>query len=475
MAKKFKKPKREPADVGRAISTFIKHAPPQVIESEMAVIGGMILDSRIIPDVMQVIKDEDDFFHIKHGVLYKCLVEIWDSGKPPEVIHIKNWLHDRGMLEQVGGIDYLMELAESVPSAATAVFHAKEIAQKKQTRDLVDAFSVGMLACFDGTRKPDDVIDEAETTIMQIGMRNMKATHDDMGSILQDVYDQLEAAEDQAYTGIQSGLRDLDDITSGFQDGNMIILAARPSMGKTALATTILDHIAVNCRIPAGFFSMEMSKSDIGKRLLCGRAGVDSRKLMRNMLSADDFTALANAVGELSDAPLIIDDTPGLTPIKMRGIARRMVSKHGVKIIFIDYLQLMTGGEGDSRQEIVSDISRNVKALAMQLMVPIVVLCQLNRAAEIREGHRPRMSDLRESGSLEQDADVVMLLHREEYYHVNDANWIIDNPDKSGLSEIIIAKQRNGPTGIVMSQFDPKTMRFHDRAQGALSFGTRLG
>jgi len=260
-------------------------------------------------------------------------------------------------------------------------------------------------------------------------------------------------------TGLETGFYELDEMTNGLQNGEMIIVAARPSMGKTAFALNVAEHIAANNQKPVAVFSLEMGRQQLAQRLLCSRSTVDAHKLRRNTLSRDDFGRLAQAVGQLSEAPLYIDDTPGLTLLGLRAKARRLAARHDIAAIFVDYLQLMSAPGSESRQQEVSTISRGIKALARELSVPVVCLSQLNRQAEAREGHRPRMSDLRESGSIEQDADVVMMLHREDYYHRGE-----DGYEMTHVAELIIAKQRNGPTGAVKLQFDGATTRFNNLA-----------
>jgi replicative DNA helicase len=264
-------------------------------------------------------------------------------------------------------------------------------------------------------------------------------------------------------TGLDTGYAQLNEMTSGLQRGEMIIVAGRPSMGKTAFALNMAEHIAVVMNQPVAFFSLEMSKQQLAQRLLCSASGIDSHRVRRNMLSGQDYAQLANTVGRLSESPFYIDDTPGLSLLALRAKARRMAARHDIEAVFVDYMQLMNSPDSESRQQEVSMISRGIKALARELNVPVVCLSQLNRSPEGREDHRPRMSDLRESGSIEQDADVVMMLHREEYYHP-DPEWAEEHPDKKGLAEIILAKQRNGPTGTVSLHFNEKTTRFGDRA-----------
>jgi replicative DNA helicase len=451
------------------LSKFFQKQPPRAIEAEMGLLGAMILDWQVIGEVIQVLSGADAFYQPAHAAIYSVLIDLYDRHEPVDMIHLKQKLEDRSELEQVGGLEYLLELAEGVPSAATARYYAKLVREASIKRQLIDAAGNILIDTYSSADNTADLLEHAEQVIFKLAeSRSSVDDASDLATLLQETYDRLEAAEDSHYTGIQTGFRDLDDMTSGLQNGEMIILAARPSMGKTALALNIAEHVSANSKLPSAIFSLEMSKQQLAQRLLCSRSGVDSHKLRRNMLSGDDFASLANTVGELSDAPIFIDDTPGLALLQLRAKARRLASRYDIKLFIIDYLQLMRmEGRVESRQQEVSEMSRGIKAMAREVNAPVICLSQLNRAAEQREGHRPRMSDLRESGSIEQDADVVMMLHREEYYHVNDPEWLIQNPEKVGLSELILTKQRNGPTGSVNMQFDHKTTRFHDRAMGS--------
>ena len=301
-------------------------------------------------------------------------------------------------------------------------------------------------------------MDKAERAIFEIA--ESKTTRDaaELGELLQETYDKLQSDEGMR-TGIETGFGELDEMTNGLQPGELIIVAARPSMGKTVLALNMAEYMSATSKQPCAVFSLEMSRQQLAQRLLCSRSGVDSHKLRRNMLGPDDFGKLALTVGELSEAPLYIDDTPGLTLLGLRAKSRRLAAKHDIKAIFVDYLQLMSAPGSESRQQEVSNLSRGIKALARELNVPVICLSQLNRAAEQREGHRPRMSDLRESGSIEQDADVVMMLHREDYFHRGEEDY-----EDTNTAEVIMAKQRNGPTGTVKLHFHGSTTRFHNLA-----------
>lgn len=436
--------------------------PPSAPEAEMGLLGSLIHDPHLIGEIIQILQGPGDFFQQAHAAIYEVLAELYDKHQTADIVQLNQHLKDRDLLKKVGGTDYLIELVESVPSQAGAEHWARIVRDKAILRKLIEVSGKVLHEAYTGVAPATEQVEEAEQAIFQLAEQGGTGDAAELKVLLQDLYQQLEAQEGQHITGKESGFIELDEKTSGLQDGEMIIVAGRPSMGKTALALNIAEHVAVNRKQPTAIFSLEMSKQQLAQRLLCSRSGVDSHKLRRNMLSGEDFAELATSVGELSEAPLYIDDTPGLSITALRAKARRLAARQDITLIIVDYLQLMSG-PGEARQQEVSNISRGIKALARELGVPVICLSQLNRSPESREGHRPRMSDLRESGSIEQDADVVMMLHREEYYHT-DREWTAANPDKAGVAELIIAKQRNGPTGTIELQFDAQTTRFNNLA-----------
>ena len=433
---------------------------PQAIEAECALLGSMILDWNVVGEVVQILDGGDDFYQSKHGALYRVLVEMYDQNQSLDMVQLKHRLEDLGLLEQVGGVAYLIELAESVPSASSAAYYARIVKEKSVLRRLIDAAGQILHNAYSSAEPVGAQLDQAEQKIFGLAQSSMNDEAVELKVLLQETYARLEAHDGRHLTGLATGYYELDDMTNGLQNGEMIIIAARPSMGKTALALNMAEHLAADHRQAVAVFSLEMSKQQLAQRLLCSRGGVDSQKVRKYNLSPDEFGQLAMVVGELSEAPLYIDDTPSLSLLALRAKARRLAARHDIKAVFVDYLQLMTGPRSESRQQEVSSLSRGIKAMARELNVPVVCLSQLNRSSEGREGHRPRMSDLRESGSIEQDADVVMLLHREDYYHRGEEDHVDDN-----TAELIIAKQRNGPTGSVKMQFTGVTMRFNNLAQ----------
>ncbi len=454
--------------------------PPHSEEAEMSLLGSMILDHEVVNEVVPLVSQPDAFYREAHGVIFSALLRLHERHQSGDLVQLTEALKDQAVLEDVGGPEYLVRLAESVPSAVNAPYYARIVREKHQLRRLIDAAGQMLYDAYHVGERGDDgarsVLDDAEQSIIDIAEAAQSVDISSLSQLLQEALDQLMANEGHLVTGLRTGFYELDEMTSGLQPGEMCILAARPSMGKTALALNLAEQIAFgglagrtgndDPRCPVGFFSLEMSKQSVTQRLLSAHSQVDSHRMRTNRLSRDDYARLIDSCGKLSEAPIHVDDTPGLTVMGLRAKARRMARQHGVRCLVIDYLQLMSAPAAvrDGRQQEVSTISRQVKALARELKLPVMCLAQLNRGAEQREGHRPRMADLRESGSIEQDADVVMLLHREEYYHQADPEWADEHPEKVGVAELIIAKQRNGPTGTVKLVWDARTTRFKSYA-----------
>jgi len=465
------------------LQRLFERLPPHALEAEMSLLGSMILDPRVIGEIVGQVSSGEHFYNQGHAAIFDALIATYNRHQSGDLVQLTDALRDKGVLDDVGGPEYLVRLAESVPSAVNAPYYAKIVREKHQLRKLIDAAGQILYDAYHTGEADEsnarDVLDRAEQRIFDIAEKSVGMDMGTLAELLQETMDILLANEGRSITGLSTGFHDLDEITSGLQPGELVIVAARPSMGKTAFALNLAQGIAERGLLhgehgqqaPVGIFSMEMSRQALVQRLLCAHARVDSHRFRTNRLSRDEFRTLAQSCDVLSRVPMFMDDTPGLSVLMLRAKARRMVAQHGVKCVIIDYLQLMTapGKDRESRQVEVSAISRGVKALARELNIPVICLAQLNRGAEMREGHRPRMADLRESGSIEQDADVIMLLHREEYYHQADPNWALDNPDKVGVAEIIVAKQRNGPTGTVELGWDAKSTRFLNRTHGAFA------
>lgn len=463
--------RRPPVNVDKLFDRL----PPHSVEAEMSLLGSILLSPATLGEVMAIVRTPEDFYVEAHSVIYKTALEIFDRFNTGDLVQIVNAINDKGQLEAVGGADYLVKLVEGTPTAVNAPHYARIVAEKAKLRRLIDAAGTILYDAFHiGELGPDgarEVLDKAEMAVFEIAQQQQVADPQALKDLLQIEIDRIESQEGKGISGVPTGYPDLDDLLRGMQPGELIIIAARPSMGKTALALNIAEQMAAGLTLagqpstpnPIALFSLEMSKSAVTQRLISARSGIPSQHLRGGMkLSDRDYRKLLSACDDLAKAPIFIDDTPNMTVLTLRARARRLVAQHGVKAIMIDYLQLLTapGAARESRQVEVSTISRGIKALARELKVPVVCLSQLNRASEQREGNKPRMSDLRESGSIEQDADVIVLLHREDYYHVQDEDWKAENPDKVGVAELIVAKQRNGPTGVVKLSWDASTTRF---------------
>ena len=445
----------------RRIATLLESLPPHAIEAEVSLLGSILLDPNVIADVVQIINSDADFFKPAHAALYSAAVRIYEDHSVVDINLLIQHCQDNKTLEAVGGVDYLVHVADSVPTSAHAVHYARLVKEKAVIRQLIEAAGHILQDAYDRPDQSNDVLQEAEQRIFRIAQRMESRQALGLRDLIATTMQQIQERDGRTLTGLGTNFSELDRMTGGLQRGEMIILAARPSMGKTALALNIAEQVAIQDTAVA-VFSLEMGAEQLVQRLLSSRGGIDGDRMRRNVLRQEDYKALMVACDQLTDAPVYIDDTPGLSLLQLRAKARRLKQKHDIECIVIDYLQLMTSGQRvENRQQEVSDISRGVKAMARELNVPVICLSQLNRAAEHRDGHRPRMSDLRESGSIEQDADVIMLLHREEYYHPDD-EWRAANPEKVGVGTVEIAKQRNGPTGRFSLTWDSKTTRFHN-------------
>jgi len=447
----------------QVLSRLFEQLPPHAIEAEMSLLGSILIDPQVLGDVVQVVKIGDDFFKPANGAIYDAMLHLYNHSSTLDIVQLNQLLIDRGILKDVGGLEYLVDLASSVPTAANANHYAKLVHEKAMIRRLIEA--AGEIL-YDAHHSPEDaraILDQAEQRIFHIAQQSSTSDLQSLRDLIHETIEILIASAGRPITGVPTGFIELDQITCGLQPSELIIIAARPSMGKTALALNIAENMAMK-DVPVAVFSLEMSKQQLAQRLLASRSGIDLQELRRG-ISQRNRARLMDACDELQKAPMLIDDTPGLSLLQLRAKARRMVSKHGVKAVLIDYLQLLSaGGRVESRQIEVSEISRGLKAMSRELKLPVICLSQLNRSPEQREGHRPRLSDLRESGSIEQDADVVCMLHREDYFHQGDEDWLERNYDKRGVAELILAKQRNGPTGTIKLSWIASSARFRDHA-----------
>lgn len=459
------KPKPPTGKPGR----MFERLPPNSPESEMALLGAMLLDPRVIGEVLPLVNSEADFYSDRHGQIFRALVDLYDQTSSVDLVQLNERLRDLKILDAVGGADYLVELANGVPAASNAQHYARIVADKARLRRLIDAAGRVLWDVYQsGETGPDatrEIIDRAQQAVFEIGKPEDGSEPEQLAALLHREYQRIDHNDGKGFTGVPTGYRDLDQSLMGLQPGELVIVAARPSMGKTALALNLAERIALGSKaaLPVAFFSMEMSKTALAQRLISARARISGQDLRSGRkLQESEHLRIQDACRELSRAPIVIDDTPNMSVMALRSRARQLVRQYGARCIMIDYLQLMSSPAQarDNRQVEVAAISRGIKALARELDVPVVCLAQLNRASEQREGNRPRMADLRESGSIEQDADVVILLHREEYYHVQTPEWAVENQDKVGVAELIVAKQRNGPTGVVKLKWDANATRF---------------
>jgi len=417
--------------------------PPQNVEAEQSVLGSMMLDRDVIPTVTEILKPED-FYRQDHVEIYEAIMDLFERAEPVDIITVSDQLRLRGSLDNAGGLEYLTHLVNSVPTTANVRHYSKIVEEKALLRKLIRTSTDIVNLGYEANEEVEYVLDKAEKNIFDIlQKRNLKGMSP-IKDVLVDTFNRLEELYNNKghITGVPTGFADLDFKTAGLQNSDLILIAARPAMGKTAFALNIAQHAAVHARVPVAIFNLEMSKDQLVNRMLCSEAMVDSQRMRTGKLEDDDWTKIAHALGPMSDAPIYIDDTPGVTIMDIRAKCRRLKLERNLGLIVIDYLQLMQGrGKNESRQQEVSEMSRGLKILAKELNVPIITLSQLSRAAETRTDHRPMLSDLRESGAIEQDADIVMFIYRDDYY----------NPDteKKNVAEVILAKHRNGSTGTV--------------------------
>ena len=436
---------------------------PESLAAEAAVLGSMLIDPECIGQVVELV-DRDAFFRVEHRHIFDALILLYEKNKGVgiDAVLLRNELEKRDCLEDVGGVEYIGRILDSVPSSANVTYYAGVIKEKKLLRDLIATAGDILENAYSPSCEVNEVLDEAERRIFAVTDKNINGNAAALKDLVIRSFELIEKRQGIHVTGLPTGFYELDDLTCGLQNGEMVIVAGRPSMGKTSLALNAIEHIGLSDQTPVAIFSLEMGRQQLAERFLCSISGIDSQKVRRGLLSHEDYKKLADACAELSEAPIYIDDTSTLTPLELRAKARRLKGMYDIKCVMVDYLQLMHLGSGriESRQQEITTISRYIKALARELNIPVVVLSQLNRSPEGREGHRPRMSDLRESGSIEQDADVIMLLHREDYYHRGQDDYQEDN-----TAELIIAKQRNGPTGTVKLTFREKITRFENASR----------
>ena len=435
---------------------------PESLAAEAAVLGSMVIDPECIGQVVELLEGQS-FYRIEHQIIFEALVGLYEQNRSGGVdgVLLRDELEKSGKLEEVGGVEYLAKIMESVPSSANVMYYAGIVKDKMLLREIIAAASEILNDAYSQDGEPGEKLDEAERKIFAITDKKISGSAPELKDLVIRAYELIEKRKSSLVTGLATGYHELDGLTCGLQDGEVIIIAGRPSMGKTSLALNIAEHIGVIEKAPVAIFSLETGRQQLAERFLCSKSKVDAQKVRKGMLDTEHYEALRDACSELNEAPIFIDDTSSLTPLELRAKGRRLKSQRGIRCIIVDYLQLMHLGTSrvESRQQEITIISRYIKALARELNIPVVVLSQLNRSPEGREGHRPRMSDLRESGSIEQDADVVILLHREDYYRRSEEEKDY-KPDNT--AELIIAKQRNGPTGNVELRVLERFTRFEN-------------
>ncbi len=432
--------------------------PPHSLDAEMSLLGSMMLDREAISSVLPIIGREEGrwFYRPDHEQIFCALVDLYDAAnREIDLVTLSEEFRRRDLLEQIGGNSYLVTLAESVPSAANAEHYARIVRDKGMLRDLIRCVDEISGEAYGDREDASVILDKAEQKFFSVTERRISQQAEQIRELLNVLYAQVESGDVGYTSGLRSGFTQLDDLTSGFQPGDFIIIAGRPSMGKTALGLNIATHMAVDDQRSVVFFSMEMSNQQVAQRVLCSRGEINAHKFRKRQISEEQIAYLGHICEQLAGAPLFVDDTPGMTIMELRAKIRRLVRQHDIKAVFVDYLQLMHVPGMESRQAEIATISRGLKGIGRELNLPIIAMAQLNRQSEGREGHKPRMSDLRESGALEQDADVILLLHREEYYKP-------ENIEVQGTAELIIAKQRNGPTDIVKLQFNKQITSFRN-------------
>ncbi len=434
--------------------------PPHNLEAEQAVLGGILVNNESINQIIDIIAPED-FYKEAHTAIYEAMVELYNQDEPIDIITVSQYLATKNKLDNIGGSEYLATLIESISTSAGISYHAGIIKDLSVRRKLIDQCALISEACFQDTKKTEELLEFAEQSIFDIAGERVKGILESLNEVVSKSFKKLEstAAIEGFVTGIPTGFREFDRLTAGLQPGELIIIAGRPSMGKTALALNIGYNAANITGKAVAFFSLEMSKLQLGIRLLGFDAGIDASRLRTGFLKDKEWELLTESANRLSEMPIYIDDTSTISVLEMKAKCRRLKKNHELCLVIIDYLQLIQGHKSyESRQLEISDISRMLKALAKDLNVPVVALSQLNRRVEERQNKRPQLADLRESGAIEQDADVIAFIYRDEVYNPN-------NPETKNIAEIIIAKQRNGPTGSFKLTFQKEITRFRDHME----------
>ena len=430
--------------------------PPQNIEAEQSVLGAILLDNNALYSSFELITPED-FYKDSHKKIFIAMTELLEKNEPIDLITLTDHLRKKDHLDTIGGVQYLTSLTSMIPTSANVRFHSKIVREKSMVRGLLRSVTDIARNVYETDQDAEELIDYAEKTIFDLSERRISPSFSVLKDVIKDSFQMIEQLYDkkETVTGVPSGFTQLDEMTTGLQKSDLIIIGGRPSMGKTAFSLNIAQHVGVNLKEPVAVFSLEMSKEQLAFRMLCSEAMVDSNNIRKGFIRKDDWHKLTSAAGKLAESPIFIDDSSAISVLEMRAKARRLKVEHGLSLIIVDYLQLMRGrGNAERREQEISEISRSLKGLAKELRVPVIALSQLNRGVETRTGNKkPTLADLRESGAIEQDADVIIFLYRDEVYNK-------DSNDNKGKAEIIIAKQRNGPTGSISLSFLSQCTRF---------------
>jgi replicative DNA helicase len=430
--------------------------PPQNISAEQAALGSMLLQEDAILHGVDILRPED-FYKKSHQIIFKCILELFEKSRGVDLVTLTEELNRVNLLEEIGGVTYLTNLINSVPTAANIEYYIKIIEEKSILRNLINSATKIISMGYEEKEDAKVLLDKAEHLVFEISQRNIRQSFVPIKELITDSYEKIEDLyhREEFITGVSSGFDEFDEITTGFQPSEFIVIAGRPAMGKTAFCMSIAQYASISKNTPVAIFSLEMSKSQLVQRMLCSEARIDAHNLRKGRLAEKDWAPLSNAAGRLASAPIFIDDTAGITCLEIKAKARRLKAQHNLGLVIIDYLQLISSsGRIENRQQEISEISRSLKGLARELNVPVIAVSQLSRAVEQRIERRPRLSDLRESGAIEQDADLVVFIYREEYYK--------PKTEKKGIAEVIISKQRNGPTGKVELTFVKEYAKFEN-------------
>jgi replicative DNA helicase len=441
-------------------SSQLLKVPPQSVEAEESLFSAILIDNNALLEVIEILSP-NDFYKIAHQKIYSSILDLFNKNEPVDLVTLVNALKERGQIEEVGGAAYLARLLD-IPLATNATHYARLIYEKACLRHLIEKATAIVNKCFEDSGNLDEILDFSQSSIFEISEKKIKQAFYPLKNIIDDNFTALEERQGKKslVTGVESGFTDFDALTSGFQNSDLIIIAARPGMGKTAFALNIARNAAVKSKVTVAVFSLEMSKEQLSLRMLCSEARVDSSRLRGGFLSETDWNNLTDAAATLSEAPIFIDDSPSISSMEIRAKARRLKINKGLGLVIIDYLQLMKSSFSAERRDLeIAEMSRSLKALAKELEIPVIALSQLNRKLEDRTDKRPQLADLRESGALEQDADVVAFIYRDEVYNKNE-----DNPKKN-TAEILLRKQRNGPTGEIVLTFQSAYTCFKDKAK----------